>query len=67
MSTDRKAFVNKEEYQRALRESLGEELAAISNLPFRERIKAISELQKNRETPHDKVWPAEGYTGPDLP
>lgn len=36
-------------------------------LPYDERIKAIAEYQQNFETPHDRVWPAEGYTGPDLP
>jgi hypothetical protein len=50
-----------------LRKSFGEELAAICNLPYEERVKAIDDFQRNFDTPHDLVWPAEGYTGPDLP
>ena len=60
-------LVTEEEYQRMLRESLGDELAVLCNLPYEERIKAIADFQNNFDTPHDKVWPAEGYTGPDLP
>lgn len=62
-----KPIISKERYQELLRKTLGEELAAICNLPYDERIKAIGEYQQNFETPHDRVWPAEGYTGPDLP
>jgi hypothetical protein len=62
-----KPMISEEAYQEVLRRTLGEELAAICNLPYPERIQAIAEYQQNFETPHDKVWPAEGYTGPDLP
>jgi cytochrome c peroxidase len=60
-------LINKEDYQRELREVFGEELAAICNLPYEQRVKAIADQQNNFDTPHDKIWPAEGYTGPDLP
>ena len=46
---------------------LGEELAAICNLPYEERLQVIDEFQRHFDTPKDLVWPAEGYTGPDLP
>lgn len=62
-----KPIISKEQYQELLRKTFGEELAAICNLPYEERIKAIAERQRNFDTPHDLVWPAEGYTGPDLP
>ena len=62
-----KPIISTERYQELLRKTLGEELAAICNLPYEERIKAIADNQQNSDTPHDRVWPAEGYTGPDLP
>jgi hypothetical protein len=62
-----KPLISEEAYQEVLRKTLGEELAAICNLPYEERIGAIAEYQQNFETPHDKIWPAEGYLGPDLP
>ena len=62
-----KPLISEEAYQKILRKAFGEELAAICNLPYEERIEAIAEYQQNFETPNDKIWPAEGYTGPDLP
>jgi hypothetical protein len=67
MTTQVKPLISEGEYQEALERSLGTELAAICNLPFKERIKAIADNQQNFDTPHDRVWPSEGYTGPDLP
>jgi predicted house-cleaning noncanonical NTP pyrophosphatase (MazG superfamily) len=61
------SIVSDEEYQELLRRSLGEEMAAICNLPYAERLEAIADFQENFDTPNDRVWPAEGYTGPDLP
>jgi len=54
-------------YDDALRRLLGEELAAICRLSLEERIEIIAEQQRAFDTPRDLVWPAEGYTGPDLP
>jgi hypothetical protein len=65
--TTKKPLISEERYQQVLRKNFGEELAAISNLPYEERLAAIADFQNNFDTPHDKVWPAEGYTGPDLP
>jgi len=62
-----KPLITEQEYQEVLRRTLGEELAAICNLPFEERVRAIAECQQHFDTPHDRVWPSEGYTGPDLP
>ena len=62
-----KPLISEELYQELLRKAFGEELAAICNLPYDERVKAIDDFQRNFDTPHDAVWPAEGYTGPDLP
>jgi hypothetical protein len=61
------SIISAERYQELLRISLGEELAAICNLPYEERLEAVADFQENFDTPHDRVWPAEGYTGPDLP
>jgi hypothetical protein len=61
------SIISAEGYQELLRSSLGEELAAICNLPYEERLEAVADFQENFDTPHDRVWPAEGYTGPDLP
>lgn len=60
-------IVSDERYQELLREALGEEWAAISNLPYEERLHVIADFQENFDTPRDRVWPAEGYAGPDLP
>ena len=65
--TASKPLISEKEYQEVLRKTFGEELAAICNLPFEERVRAIAEYQQNFDTPHDRVWPSEGYTGPDLP
>lgn len=54
-------------YDDALRRLLGEELAAICRLPLEERIEIIAEHLRAFDTRRDLVWPAEGYTGPDLP
>lgn len=54
-------------YNEALRRLLGEELAAICRLPLAERLEVIAEQQRQFDTPRDLVWPAEGYTGPELP
>ena len=62
-----KPIISTERYQELLRKTLGEELAAICNLPYEERIKAIADNQQNSDTPQDRVWPAAGYPGPDLP
>ena len=61
------SIISDERYQEVLRRDLGEEWAAISNLPYEERLKAIADYQQTFDTPRDRVWPAEGYTGPDLP
>ncbi len=66
-ATVSKPLITEQEYQEVLRRTFGEELAAICNLPFEERLKAIAEQQQQFDTPHDRVWPSEGYTGPDLP
>jgi hypothetical protein len=66
-TTLRTPLISEEEYQEDLRRALGEELAEICNLPYEERIQAIDDYQRNFDTPKDLVWPAEGYTGPDLP
>jgi 2-C-methyl-D-erythritol 4-phosphate cytidylyltransferase len=63
----KKPLITEARYQEVLRQALGEELAAICNLPYEERLKAIADQQNSFDTPRDKVWPAEGYTGPDLP
>jgi len=65
--TATKPLISEALYQELLRKSFGEELAALCNLPYEERVKAIDDFQRNFDTPHDLVWPAEGYTGPDLP
>ncbi len=62
-----KPLISEEDYQEVLHKSFGEEMAAICNLPYEQRVKAIAENQQQFDTPHDLVWPAEGYTGPDLP
>lgn len=54
-------------YQELLIKAFGEEQAAICNLPYEEMCAAIDEQQAHFDTPKDLVWPAEGYTGPDLP
>ena len=61
------SVISEEQYQEILRKSLGEEWAAICNLPYEERLKAIADYQNRFDTPRDLVWPCEGYTGPDLP
>jgi len=61
------SIVSEERYQELLKTALGEEWAAISNLPYEERVAAIADYQENFDTPRDLVWPAEGYAGPDLP
>jgi cytochrome c peroxidase len=65
--TATKPVISEALYQELLRKSFGEELAAICNLPYEERVRAVEEFQQKFDTPHDLVWPAEGYTGPDLP
>jgi hypothetical protein len=62
-----KPIMSEEAYQEILRRTLGEELAAQCNLPYPERVKSIAEEQRLFDTPQDEIWPAEGYTGPDLP
>ena len=62
-----KPLISEEDYQEVLRRSFGEEMAAICNLPYEQRVKAIAENLEQFDTPRDLVWPAEGYTGPDLP
>jgi hypothetical protein len=66
-ATTRVPLITENEYQEDLRKALGEELAAICNLPYRQRLQAIDDYQRHFDTPKDHVWPAEGYTGPDLP
>jgi len=66
-ASTRPPLISEEEYQETLRKTFGEELAAICNLPYEERVRVIAEYQRNFDTPKDLVWPAEGYTGPDLP
>jgi hypothetical protein len=39
--TSQKPLISEEEYQEVLRKTLGEELAALCNLPFEERLRAI--------------------------
>jgi hypothetical protein len=60
-------LLTEEQYQETLRKTLGEEWAAICNLPYEKRLQVIDEFQRHFDTPKDLVWPAEGYTGPDLP
>lgn len=67
MSPSPKPLISEQEYQEILRKTFGEELAALCNLPHEELLKAIAEAQAQFDTPHDLIWPAEGYTGPDLP
>ena len=65
--TAKKPRISEERYQEVLRKNFGEEMAGFSNLPYEERLVAIADFQNNFDTLHDKIWPAEGYTGPDLP
>jgi len=53
------------EYQRALRESFGEEWAAISQLPEADRIIAMARIDVIQgEFPRDRAWPTEGGNEP---
>jgi len=61
------SLLTEEQYQETLRKTLGEEWAAICNLPYEERLQVIDDFQRHFDTPKDLVWPAEGYTGLDLP
>jgi hypothetical protein len=60
-------IMSEEAYHEIVRQTPGEELAAQCNLPYAECIKAIDQEQRLFDTPQDEIWPAEGYTGPDLP
>jgi len=60
-------LLTEEQYQETLRKTLGEKWAAICNLPYEERLQVIDDFQRHFDTQKDLVWPAEGYTGPDLP
>jgi len=46
---------------------LGEEQARINRLPEAQFLAWIDQAQREADTPSDLVWPAEGYTGPQLP
>ena len=61
------SIISDERYQGLLRRDLGEEWAALCNLPYKDRLREIADYQQNFDTPRDCVWPAEGYTGLDLP
>ena len=61
------SIISEERYQDLLRKEFGEERAVICCSPYEERLKIIANYQQNFDTPRDSVWPAEGYTGPDLP
>lgn len=66
MKTD-EVIISEERYQELLRKSLGDEWAAISNLPEDELQRAVADYRNAHDTPSDIIWPSEGYTGPDLP
>ena len=44
-------LLTEEQYQETLRKTLGEELAAICNLRYEERLQAIDEFQRHFDTP----------------
>lgn len=53
-------MIDDEHYQRILRESFGEEGAAICNLPEPERFAAIARIMALQgDSPRDRAWPTE--------
>ena len=53
------------QYQRMLRESFGEERAAISQLPEEDRLTAMARIDELQgEAPRDRAWPTEGRSEP---
>ncbi len=56
----RSLMIDDEHYQRILRESFGEEGAAICNLPEPERLAAIARIMELQgDSPRDRAWPTE--------
>lgn len=63
---EKKAFFGQMRYSMEC-QLFGEDQARINRLPKAEFLAWIDQAQREADTPSDLVWPAEGYTGPQLP
>ncbi len=65
MTTPRKPLITAEEYQADLIRAFGPELAAISGLPYEDRILAMDRIDRLQgESPSDRAWPTERGNDP---
>jgi hypothetical protein len=61
-----KPIISEEAYQELLRSTFGEEWAAVCNLPYDERMRALARIQALQgESPADRAWPMERGNDPE--